>query len=107
MIDHTLFLTALGLNTAHFILGLMIAGLRATSMGELDDRKKAGAAIMFSALAAGILSNPAATVVNHRVLPELEASTIAPVIAVLLGFFTPAGVRLGIALFKRKEGDKP
>jgi len=107
MLDPYTIVTALGIHPPEFVIGLMFAGLRATSMGELNDRKKAGAAIVFSALVAGIAAVPAASVAHSRLVPELSIGSLSPVIALILGVFSPAAVKYGIAFLKRKEGEKP
>jgi len=107
MLDPGILIALFGLYPDAFALGLIGAGLWATSQGELDTRPKTGAAILFCAITSGLLAAPAARSLHTRYLPELDEAGIRPGLAFLMAVFVPAGIRYAMSKLKPKEGDKP
>jgi hypothetical protein len=106
MPDIQMIVSMLGIHPDAVAIGLMGSGLRATAMDQLDNRKKTASAILLSALTAGLFAAPVASFIHIR-YPELGQDSIRLPIALIIGIFTPAAVRYGLAFLKRKEGEKP
>ena len=95
----------LGAQVDALVVGMMAALFVSIMTEAINNRLKAGAAVMFSSLAAGLFSPSAAhwVVVNYPVLStEPDHDVLRLGMALLIGAVTPSLVPLTIRLLNRK-----